>query len=92
MEQNNRQITQEPYLLNEKELYKYPIVRENRRERPGTLKSECRKTKVHMYYYETCIYNIDGKEVNCSECQIKDKQKQKIKFRTKNKLIIIGII
>ena len=67
IDQNNRQITHEPYLLNEKELCKYPIVRKNRSERPGTVKSECRKTKVHMYYYETCVYNIDGKEVNDSE-------------------------
>lgn len=67
MAQNNREITYQPYLLNEKELCKYPIVRKNRRERPGTLKSECRKTKVHMFYYQTFVHNIDGKEVIDSE-------------------------
>jgi hypothetical protein len=30
-----------------------------------------------MYYYETCVYNIDGKEVNGSEYQIKDEWKTK---------------
>lgn len=77
IDQKDNQISSEPYILNEKELCNYPVVKRIPRKRAGTVISECRKTKVHMYYYETCVYNIDGKEVNGSECKIKDEWKIK---------------
>jgi hypothetical protein len=77
IDQSDNQISSEPYILNEKELCNYPVVKRIPRKRAGTVISECRKTKVHMYYYETCVYNIDGKEVNGSECKIKDEWKIK---------------
>lgn len=77
IDQKGQQITSEPYIITEKELCNYPVLRKETRERSGTIKSECRKTKVHMYYYETSVYNIDGKEVKGSECLKKDEWKTK---------------
>ena len=77
IDQNGSKISDEPYIYKETELSKYPIKKRIPSERPGTVKSECRKTKVHMYYYETCVYDINGEEVNGSKCLVKDEWKVK---------------
>ncbi len=74
---HGREIRDEPYILKEKELCNYPVLRTETRQRSGTIKSECRKKKVHIYYYETNIYEIDKKEVKGSECLKRSEWKTK---------------
>ena len=77
IDQQGKEITNGPFIIKETELCNHPIVRKEKLERSGTIKSECRKTKVHMYYYEINVYNIDGKEVKGDKCLKKSEWKVK---------------
>ena len=78
IDNDGNRITGDTFVLKEKELSNLPYLRTKTRERSGTIKSECRKKKVHMYYYETKVYRgDDGKEIEGNECYVGDKWKEK---------------
>lgn len=77
IDQYDNKIIGETYVDKEKEISNYPVVKKEKIERAGTIKSECRKKKVHMHCYETCIYDVNGKQVRGSECLVSDYWKVK---------------
>ena len=61
-------INSSPFLTFESEESPFPILRVRKRKEVIETESDCGDVKIKYGYYETNVYNVDGKEVEGSEC------------------------
>ena len=61
-------IDSSPFLTFESEESPFPILRVRKRKEVIETESDCGDVKIKYGYYETNVYNVDGKEVEGSEC------------------------
>lgn len=57
-----------PYISYELEVANYKIVARRKRKEVLETESECGDVRIKYQYYETCIYDVDGKQVEGKEC------------------------
>lgn len=57
-----------PFLTFESEESPFPILRVKKRKEVIETESDCGEVKIKYSYYETNIYNVDGKEIEGNEC------------------------
>lgn len=68
LDYDNNPIYTSPYVSFESEETNYPILRRKSRKVVIDTESDCGDVKIKYDYYETCIYNVDGREVEGKEC------------------------
>lgn len=68
LDYDNNAIYTSPYVSFKSEETNYPIVRRKTRKVVIDTESDCGEVKIKYDYYETCIYNVDGREVEGKEC------------------------
>lgn len=68
LDYDNNAIYTSPYVSFESEETNYPIVRRKTRKVVIDTESDCGDVKIKYEIYETCIYNVDGREVEGKEC------------------------
>lgn len=57
-----------PYICFESEETNYSIIRRKNRKVVVDTESDCGDVKIKYDYYETCVYNVEGREVEGKEC------------------------
>ena len=73
IDENNNKLYGEPYVDHEYELSNLKVINRIPDSRAGSVESHCRKKRVHMYYYETKVYEgNNGEEVMGSKCLVRD--------------------
>ena len=68
LDYDNKAIYTNPYVSFESEETNYPILRRKKRKVVIDTESDCGDVKIKYDYYETCIYNVDGREIEGKEC------------------------
>jgi hypothetical protein len=75
IDHSGRQIRIGPELFKEDEKSNFPVKRTKTRKEELETRSRCRKVEIKYAYYETKVYDINGKEVEGKECYIKSEWK-----------------
>ena len=65
---DNSAIYTDPYIAFESEETNFPILRYRKRKEVIETDSDCGDVKIKYDYYQTCIYDVDGREVEGKEC------------------------
>ena len=68
LDYDNNTIYTCPYISFESEETNYPILERRKRKTVVDTESDCGDVKIKYDYYETCIYNVDGRKVEGKEC------------------------
>ena len=68
LDYDNNEICTNPYISFESEETNYPIIRYRKRKEVIDSESDCGDVRIKYDYYETRIYNVDGREVEGKEC------------------------
>ena len=68
LDYDNNEISSNPYISFESEETNYPILERRKRKTVVDTESDCGDVKIKYDYYETCIYNVDGRKVEGKEC------------------------
>ena len=68
LDYDNNEISSNPYISFESEETNYPILERRKRKTVVETESDCGDVKIKYDYYETCIYNVDGRKVEGKEC------------------------
>lgn len=65
---DGKEIDTRPYLSTEDEICDYRVIRINERKVVLETESDCGNVSIKYDYYETKIYEVDGKEIIGKEC------------------------
>lgn len=68
VDNEGNEICATPYMCYEVEVSKYKIIDRKKRKVAIETESDCGDVKIKYDYYETCIYDVNGKEVIGEEC------------------------
>lgn len=65
---DGKEICASPYLSSEDEVSDYRVLRINKRKEVLETESNCGDVSIKYAYYETKIYDVEGKEISGKEC------------------------
>ena len=68
VDNEGNEICANPYICYEVEVSKYKIIDRKKRKVAIETESDCGDVKIKYDYYETCIYDVNGKEIIGEEC------------------------
>lgn len=68
IDNDENEIYTDPYLSSEDEVSDYTVLRRVKRKEVLETESDCGDVRIKYAYYETKIYEVDGKEISGKEC------------------------